>query len=258
MTEHIRSEIRVARDSALHLLASQMSGLTDEDWIELARIPVIHRFVGRGSTLIEEGTPVTKVRVLSKGWAVRDSRLDETRRQVLDIVLPGQILGLAVDGQGNATSRVEALTACEVGEIDKTAFEAVMRRRAPIAVGVAFHLAREIVRADDQVTRLGRMTAYERVCSLLLEIYTRQRPGGRRVHLNRAVDFPATQTLLADVLGLSVVHVNRQIMRLRREGAITLTRRQLVVHDEGLLARAGRFEDRQFGTPADHALLRAS
>jgi CRP-like cAMP-binding protein len=156
---------------------------------------------------------------------------------------------LRVDSCNCATSRVEALTACEVGEIDLAAFQLIMQRSPAFAIGIARHLARELVRAEDHVMRLGRMTAYERVCSLLLEIYVRQRRGFSAPQ--GGVDFPITQTLLADVLGLSVVHVNRQIMRLRREGAVTLTRRALIVHDERLLAQVCRFQDRLYPDAAE-------
>ena len=87
------------------------------------------------------------------------------------------------------------------------------------------------------------MSAYERLCSLLLEVYDRQRPLAMTAG---AVDFPITQTTVADMLGLSVVHVNRQVMRLRREGLVTLDRRQLVIHDPEKLAQVACHRDRGF------------
>ena len=88
------------------------------------------------------------------------------------------------------------------------------------------------------------MTAYERVCNLFLDIYSRQRQSAR---IDGTVDFPITQTIVADLLGLSVVHVNRQVMRLRREGLVSLSRRQLTIHDEHKLRQVARFRDRRFG-----------
>ena len=85
--------------------------------------------------------------------------------------------------------------------------------------------------------RLGRMTAYERVCNFLIDIYDRQRLAGA---LHGRVDFPITQAIVADMLGLSVVHVNRQVVRLRREGLVTLQHRQLMIHDERRLSDIAR------------------
>ena len=72
------------------------------------------------------------------------------------------------------------------------------------------------------------MTAYERVCHFLLEMHDRQLPLGEA---EGSVEFPITQTTVADALGLSVVHVNRQVMQLRREGLVSLDRRSFTIHD---------------------------
>ena len=205
---------------------------------------MIHRFVGRGRFLIDEMEPVTHVRVLCKGWALRSCRLDAGRRQILDFVLPGDVLGLHVDGAGASICDVEAITPCEVGEIALSALERVAHHNRGVSVGLSGYLARQLTQANDQILRLGRMSAYERVSSLLMDIYVRQR------HLavfQGRVDFPITQTVVADMLGLSVVHVNRQVMRLRREGLVTLDRKQLIIHDERRLCEVASYRDRQFG-----------
>ncbi len=91
----------------------------------------------------------------------------------------------------------------------------------PAARQVFAALARlEQVRLLDHVVRLGRQTAYERVAHLLLELYERARllgdaDGGR-------FSLPLTQEVLADALGLSVVHVNRVLQQLRRDGYVEL------------------------------------
>ena len=254
MTEHLRSELRVAGEAALYRLAAPMPDLSPDDWNALGRVPVVHRFVGRGRRLLGEGERVTHLRVICNGWALRYSRIDKERRQILGIALPGDIVGLHIDGASRATCEVEALTACEVGEIEIDRLENVATRQPAIAIGLCHARTRELVRSEDHILRLGRMTAYERVCSFLLEIYRRQRDV---TPTRRTVDFPVTQTLLADVLGLSVVHVNRQIMQLRREGAVSLNRRHLTVHDEHRLAEVGGVRDRHFAA-TEQVMLRAS
>lgn len=246
MTEHNRAELRVAEEPALYLLATRMKGLSDDAWSALGQLPVLHRFVGRGAPLIGEGARVDHVGIICKGWALRYSTLDRDRRHIQDVLLPGDIVGLISDGSGRATSRVDALTPCEVGEVDLRALNTLARTHAGVAMGLSRHLARELVRAEDHALRLSRMTAYERVCGFLLDLHHRQQEG---LSARKTVDCPITQTLVADVLGLSVVHVNRQIMQLRREGVVTLTRRSLTVHDESWLAEASGYRDRHFADP---------
>ena len=46
-----------------------------------------------------------------------------------------------------------------------------------------------------------------------------------------AYELPITQAELADTVGLTHIHVNRILQRLRSEGSITLKSRQLVILD---------------------------
>ena len=52
---------------------------------------------------------------------------------------------------------------------------------------------------------------------------------------------PLTQADLADALGLSVVHVNRVLQRLRGDGLISMTKGLLLVLDPEGLKAAGDF-----------------
>jgi CRP-like cAMP-binding protein len=232
-------------DPAISVLGAGMGFLSEQERDAMRQLDVIHRFVGRGRSLIREAERVTHIRVLCKGWAMRSRRLDHERRQVLDFVLPGDMMGLHVDGAGASICDVEALTPCEVAEIGLSALERVAYLNRGVGAGLNGYLTRQLTQANDQLMRLGRMNAYERVSSFLMDIYTRQR------HLavfHGRVDFPITQTVVADMLGLSVVHVNRQVMRLRREGVVTLDRKQLVIHDERRLCDVSGYRDRGFGT----------
>lgn len=243
MKDNARDNTRY-EDHAISVLGAGMGRLSEDDREAMRHLNVIHRFVGRGRLLIDEMERITHVRVVCKGWAMRSCRLDGARRQILDFVLPGDILGLHVDGTGASICDVEAITPCEVGEIALPALERVALQNKGVAAGLNSYLSRQLTQSNDQILRLGRMSAYERVSSFFMDIYARQR------HLavfQGRVDFPITQTVVADMLGLSVVHVNRQVMRLRREGLVTLDRKQLIIHDERRLCEVAGYRDRRFG-----------
>lgn len=230
-------------DPAIAAFVAGMPQLCETDREALRHLRVVHRFIGRGRALIEEGEPVTHIRVLCKGWAMRCRRLDDNRRQILDFALPGDLVGMHLDGLGASICDVVALTPTEVGEVDVAALDRVAVHNRGVASGLVKYLSRQLTQANDQVLRLGRMTAYERVCNLFLDVYSRQRHAAR---IDGTVDFPITQTVVADLLGLSVVHVNRQVMQLRREGLVSLSRRQLTIHDEHRLRKVAQFRDRRF------------
>lgn len=103
-------------------------------------------------------------------------------------------------------------------------------------------MAREAATLGDQVLGLGRMTAYERVCHFLLETFDRQNPHGPD---GTSVEFPLTQSIVVDALGLSVVHANRQIMRLRQEGLLDMDRRSLTIYDFNQLQAISGYKSRR-------------
>ena len=80
-----------------------------------------------------------------------------------------------------------------------------------------------------------------RVAHLLCELFLRYRNVG--LVENMTMPFHLTQTHLGDALGLSVVHVNRVMKSLRRDGVIGIASRRLTILDWPGLARTGDFDD---------------
>lgn len=85
------------------------------------------------------------------------------------------------------------------------------------------------------IVRLGCLDAYEKTANLLLEIAERLGAGE-----GESIEFPLTQELLADLLGLSQVHVNRTLQQLRRDKLIELQSGRLTFQPE-LLRTAGQY-----------------
>lgn len=73
----------------------------------------------------------------------------------------------------------------------------------------------------------------ERVATIVLAVYKRARQLG--LVRDNTLDFPLTQSHIADMLGMSLIHPNRVLRRLHRDGVFTLARKKLQVHDTGAL-----------------------
>jgi DNA-binding transcriptional regulator LsrR (DeoR family) len=56
-------------------------------------------------------------------------------------------------------------------------------------------------------------------------------------------DFPLTQAELGDALGLSTVHVNRTVKKLRQNGLVTWHLHSLTIHDLEGLNEIADFDD---------------
>ena len=88
--------------------------------------------------------------------------------------------------------------------------------------------------------RLGRQTAYERVAHLLLELCQRSAAVG--LSDAGASPLPLTQEVLADALGLSLVHINRTLQQLRRDGLLEIRASSLRLLDADRLAAIAEYQ----------------
>ena len=178
--------------------------------------------------IVAEGSPITDARLILSGWAARARVLADGRRQIISLLLPGDLIGLCDHDRPAATSTIVALT-------DVDLCLAPSARLSP-ALGVAYALSRAYDEAYllAQITRLGRLNAQEKIADLLLELSERLERAG--LAAGGRYPLPLTQEMIADVLGLTSVHVNRMLQALRREGAIDWAGRELVIVDPPALA----------------------
>lgn len=176
------------------------------------------------------------------GWACRQRLLPDGRRQIFGLMLPGDAVGFHLDASPLATASVVTLTkvalatgeplfisvttpqAHDKGANDASDFRDHMRRSAFLDEGLLL----------DHVVRLGRQTAYERTAHLFLELHWRSTLIGQADE--NSFNMPLTQEILADVLGLSIVHINRTLQQLRREGLIEMAGSRVILRDAAKLA----------------------
>jgi CRP-like cAMP-binding protein len=91
----------------------------------------------------------------------------------------------------------------------------------------------------ERIVDHGRRDAHERVAHLLCELLVRYRMVGRS--RDNAIDFPMTQSDLADASGMTPVHANRTLQKLRAEGLIALSGKTLTVLDPDRLREVAGF-----------------
>ena len=222
-------EVAVGRLSRLAPLGSQ------ERQLMLSLIGPIE-VLSTGRELVREAGVGGRAGLIVSGWACRQRMLPDGRRQIFDLLLPGDFVGLAPSGPLG-----EAWTQC-LTRLELADGEALRRRLADPedpyrAISAAFQaLARvENLRVLDHVVRLGRQTAFERVAHLFMELYDRARFAG--LADGSRFPLPLTQEVLADTLGLSVVHVNRVLQQLKREGLIELHGGRAKIVDPSVLTQ---------------------
>jgi CRP-like cAMP-binding protein len=171
-----------------------------------------------GDELLVEGDFARRPRFVLSGWASAQRILADGRRQVFGFFLPGDGIGVYPRMAAPAPFTVVAATPMET--VDAEPFLESIRAGASSGLLKAFSAAArcEDIMLLDQVVRLGRQTAYERVAHFLLEMHERLDVVG--LAEQQRFPLPLTQEILADTLGLSIVHINRTLQQMRRDGLI--------------------------------------
>jgi CRP-like cAMP-binding protein len=189
---------------------------------------------------LAEGAEVAAPLVILSGWACRMRELADGRRQLIDVMLPGDAAGVCARARPLALTTVAALTT--VRAVDAPELKAAWRAPAQfphLSEAVDLALAQDEAFLLGHVVRLGRQTAFERLAHFIMEL--EHRLASRGLANNGAFAMPLTQEVLADILGLSVVHVNRTLQQMRREGLIELRQGRLSLLNREPLVAAAEF-----------------
>ncbi len=186
-----------------------------------------------GDALIPAGEPHDFVYRIRTGWAARVRSIPDGRRQVLAIYLPGDLCGVKCTFMTRQADSVECLTSVTVNRAPQQEIRRHADQEPDVALRLMYQLADEERRLDNWIASLGRGDAEERLATFLVEVRARLRRLGL-AHKNFSL--PLTQQQIGDHLGLTVVHINRILRRFRESGIVTLTKRNVFVHDLAKLA----------------------
>jgi CRP-like cAMP-binding protein len=102
-------------------------------------------------------------------------------------------------------------------------------------------LAAEDVKLRAWIVSMGRRSSLQRVAHLMCELYVRAHNIG--LIKGDRFELPLTQVVLGDALGLSAVHVNRVLRKLRVSGVMELTAGSLIISDISKLAYVAGFDE---------------
>lgn len=210
----------------------------DDDAIDALNDALAHCFsVSARQELLHEGEPISRSAVMVSGWAARTRCLEDGRRQIINFVLPGDLLGFTGLGQPLASSTVVAITDATLCPLPDPALS------PSLADAYAVSRALDEAHLLGQITRLGRLSAQERIQDLLLELLERLELAG--MARDGRYPIPLTQEMLADALGLTPVHVNRMLQQARQAGELSWHGGEVVLHDPKAIRRkVGRLKMR--------------
>ena len=168
--------------------------------------------------LIADGYEYRKLCFVKDGYAVRYKLLRNGKRQILNVILPGDVVGLPGSFYERAVYSVTAITDLRMTVCSLDAYVQLCYRHPQYGLALAWIAVQEATTYAEHVIDVGRRTPIERLSHFLLELHARLKAVGRAEKARFTLPF--SQEVIADVLGLSVPHLNRMMQQLRAEKLI--------------------------------------
>lgn len=225
------------RISALLWKLSSLVALDSASLQALDALPVAAGLVPRRRDILRAGERLSSMYVILDGWAARYGIRANGSRRITGIMLPGDFCGIHALSGAALDHGIVALTNCEIGKIDWTIIADLAH--AHPAVGRALWRAKLVEESILRTWLLNSEDSFQAVGHLLCELHTR----AQSVDLvtNGRCYIPLKQQDIADAVGITTVHTNRVLQKLRGQGLIRFERGDLFIPDQDALRKACNF-----------------
>ena len=195
------------------------------------------RLIAARQNIYRAGELTDGVLVVCDGWAVRFVQLPDGRRQILSLLLPGDLVSPTAILERRFTFSIQALTAVRV-----CAFPPAQLRARILHDPAAFELWLDAIAgalrdAERRLVDLGQRAAQQRIAALIVHAMTRCEERGELDDEEFA--FPLSQQQIADFAGLTPVHTCRVVRSLRNDGICDIGRGVVKILDRAALSRIG-------------------
>lgn len=170
-----------------------------------------------------EGDPAKRLYELGSGTVMLFKLLPDGRRQVVEVLRPGDIFGLSTDAEYDCTA--ETLTPAEIYEIDLKQVEGSPEMQRQLTRC----LTHQMQVLHEHAVLLGRKSAVERVASFFMYLVPNRGGVGCAGPSEGGEDscdlqLHMTRQEIADYLGLTIETVSRVVSDLKRRGIIRIDR----------------------------------
>ncbi len=214
--------------------------LEEEDWSLLDRLLERHQFATPGEIVVLEKQELKLTRVILSGWGFRFRSLPDGRRQILNFLVPGDVVGYYATVIARSDCGVEALTDMEYAVFPASDLVEVSRTNPRLMLALGWIAGQSERILDEQITRIGSRNARIRMAHMLVELYVRLRKAG--LDRDQSSALPVTQAILADALGMSAVHANRTFRSLAAQGWISREHGAIRLEDIRKLSAIASFD----------------
>lgn len=190
--------------------------------------------------LVVDGYEYRKLCFVKDGYAVRYKLLRNGKRQILNVILPGDIVGLPGSFYERAVYSVTAVADLRMNVCSIDSYVQLCYQRPQFGLALSWIAVQEATTYAEHIIDIGRRTPIERLSHFLLELHARLAAVGRAE--KDRFTLPFSQEVIADVLGLSVPHLNRMMQQLRSEKLIADSERVVRFLDASAMQALAHFQ----------------
>ncbi|CAH1042541.1 Crp/Fnr family transcriptional regulator [Halomonas sp. TD01] len=220
---------------------SHYCSLTEEEKALLNALEESPTDIKAGALLWEVDSPANEFCTLRSGWAYSYRHLENGDRQILEVFLPGDIIGLREFAFSKRLENVRMITDGVVCHFPHKRMLDLFRQSLTLT-SVMFAIgSRHQALLTERLVNLARRSARQKMAHFLHEMYLRLRQTNRDI--SGQFRLPLSQEQLADILGLSPVHVSRTFSALSEDGLVFRDRHNVTIPDLKALATEGEFDD---------------
>jgi CRP-like cAMP-binding protein len=185
--------------------------------------------VDKGAQVLIQGSISPHLYTVLDGVLIRFKLLEDGRRQILNFMFPGDLIGLQGAMDDPLEHGVEALTAAKLCIFPRDRLIDLIGEQPRLGFDVTWLAAKEEGALEQHLVSLGQRTAKERIAFLAL--FLMQRGIDTGLVRKSVLELSLTQTQIGDTLGLSLVHTNRTLQALRKSRLLTWTQTELQIDD---------------------------
>ncbi|MFT4026207.1 MAG: Crp/Fnr family transcriptional regulator [Novosphingobium sp.] len=181
--------------------------------------------IASGETLIWQGDEEMVVGNVIEGVLKMTASTSDGREQTLGICYPSDFIGQPFGR--SSTHSVVALSDAKVCTFPRSSFDRFAEEHPDLEHKLLQRTLTELDRSRQWMVLLGRKSASERLAAFLLDMADRL--GSRDAQGHIRFELPFGRQDIADLLGLTIETVSRQITRLREDGVIATPGRRGIV-----------------------------
>lgn len=214
--------------------------LSDDERTVLNGLTAKSNQISANTVIVSAGDPCVYTYLVQSGWCMIYKLLPDGSLQILSYAIPGDFLDLFGVVLNRSEHSIQAITDSRICPIREEQILELFRNYPRLALTICWFGARDQILLREQIARIGRQSAYNRISHLILELHDRLHTVG--LADNDSFIFPVTQEMLADTLGLTPVHVNRTLKKLRNNGLMDISDQRVHILDKHRLMEETRFD----------------